>query len=153
MIIINGRNYFPQDIEWAVERLSGIRSGCVAAFGVADDDTEKLVLVAEAKRSSSLDLLEHQIRETVVSSFGVSAAAIVLIPPGTLPKTTSGKVQRQKTKLTYARAALRATCNDERAATTFCVDYATEASSAAQRLPSSRPSAAASELWSNVESS
>src|SRR5207244_9290875 len=113
------QNHFPQDIEWAVERLSGIRAGCVVAFGIADDDTEKLVLVAEVKRSSSLGLLEHQIRATVVSSLGVNPAAIVLIPPGTMPKTTSGKVQRQKTKLAYERALLRGACNDERAPGTF----------------------------------
>ena len=106
MIIINGRNYFPQDVEWAAEKVNGIRPGCVVAFGIENAGTEKLVVVAETKHRSSLPDLECELREAIVSALGILLAQAVFIPAGTLPKTTSGKVQRQKTKTAYEQGML-----------------------------------------------
>jgi fatty-acyl-CoA synthase len=124
MIIMNGRNYFPQDVEWAVETVNGIRQGCVVAFGIQNMGTEKLVVVAETRHRSSLPDLECEVREAILSAVGIHLAEAVFIPAGTLPKTTSGKVQRQKTKIAYQQRTLGRTQIAE---------------SAAERAPSESP--------------
>ena len=105
LLIINGANHFPQDIEWVVGDLDGVRRGNVAAIGVDRPEGEQLVVVAEAG-SRDAERLRREILQTVVARFGLQPHAVVMVPVGTLPKTSSGKTQRRKTKTMYEDGAL-----------------------------------------------
>lgn len=94
VIIVGGRNVFPEDIERAVSEVDGVRAGNVIAFGVEGrNHKEAIVVVAETKLDDTADL-HHTINEHVRAVVGVPAKDIVLVPPSTLPKTSSGKLQR-----------------------------------------------------------
>jgi acyl-CoA synthetase (AMP-forming)/AMP-acid ligase II len=100
MIIIQGRNFYPQDIELGVEKChAALRPHCGAAFALEDDQTERLVMVQELNRefrkSESLPEISNLIRQTIAKNHGLRAHAVVLIMPSTIPKTTSGKIQRR----------------------------------------------------------
>ncbi len=101
VIIVGGRNVFPEDVERAVGELDGVRAGNVIAFGVEGDrGRETLVVVAETK-ADDLALVRKQVAERVREVVGVPAKDIVLVTPGTLPKTSSGKLQRSLCKRRY----------------------------------------------------
>ena len=100
LIIIRGRNHYPQDIEWTVQQCHQIlRAGCGAAFSVVREGSEeRLIVVQEVERlNDSLNLRElvGQVRQAVAEHHDVSVDTIVLIKAGTIPKTSSGKIQRQ----------------------------------------------------------
>ena len=101
VIIVGGRNVFPEDIERAVSGVEGVRPGNVIAFGVdGRNGREAIVVVAETK----LDDTSHMhgtINERVREVVGVPAKDIVLVPPGSLPKTSSGKLQRSLCRERY----------------------------------------------------
>jgi len=97
LIIIRGANHYPQDIEWAVSDLEGVRRGNVIAFSVMRDGTEELAVVAEAT-SKDAERVRHDIATKVSQEFGLVPAYVEVVAVGTLPKTTSGKAQRRKTK-------------------------------------------------------
>jgi fatty-acyl-CoA synthase len=107
LIIINGANHYPQDLEWAVGELEGVRRGNVCAFSVMRDGTEQLVILAEANRGDAARL-RKEIARTVYTDFGLQVAEVVISPVGTLPKTSSGKHQRRKTKLLFELGELAA---------------------------------------------
>lgn len=98
LIIIRGRNYYPQDIELTVERCSpGLRPGAGAAFAVNTGRGEGLAIVQEVERQwrrGDLNPLIETIRRAVAEQHEIEPCAIVLVKPGSIPKTTSGKVQR-----------------------------------------------------------
>ncbi|MFZ6028539.1 MAG: amino acid adenylation domain-containing protein [Chloroflexota bacterium] len=98
LIIIRGRNLYPQDIELAVEQSHpGLRPGGCAAFPVDVSGQERLVIVQELERHyrrADPEEIFQSIRQTVAEAFTVQVHSIVLINPGSLPKTSSGKVQR-----------------------------------------------------------
>ncbi|MEU4160010.1 amino acid adenylation domain-containing protein [Actinoplanes sp. NPDC026670] len=99
LIIIRGRNHYPQDLEVTAERTHpALRPGCAAAFTVEHDGTDRVVLVHEVTQAAvaGLDVtaVAGEIRRGVAEQHGVQVALVVLIPPGALPKTSSGKVQR-----------------------------------------------------------
>lgn len=103
MVIVNGQNYYPQDIEFAVqEGHASLRRGYAAVFGIEQDGVEKVVVVQEVERThiKKIDPKEvfENIRNTVSREFQIPVAAIVLIKPMTLPLTSSGKVQRRGTR-------------------------------------------------------
>lgn len=101
VIIVGGRNVFPEDVERAVGGIDGVRAGNVIAFGVdGDRGRETLVLVAESK-ADDLALVRKRVAERVREVVGVPAKDIVLVAPGTLPKTSSGKLQRSLCKRRY----------------------------------------------------
>jgi len=106
LIILNGRNYDPQSIEWTVAGIEGIRQGNVIAFSRPGAHTEELVIVAETKQKTDLEQLIAKVRGSVRAEFSMSPADIVLTGPGTLPKTTSGKLQRQKARQQYLDGSL-----------------------------------------------
>ncbi len=105
LIILNGRNYYPQSIEWAVEQISGIRPGNVVAFAVRGHNTEELVIAAESKQKDHAALID-KVRQHLRSTLGLSASKIVILPAGALPKTSSGKLKRQDTKSRYEKGIL-----------------------------------------------
>jgi fatty-acyl-CoA synthase len=97
LVIINGRNYPPQAIEWVVEEITGIRKGSVVAFSIDGDSTEKLIIVAETTMTENAELIQA-INEQVRSAFGLSVNKVVLVGRGSIPKTSSGKLQRRRAK-------------------------------------------------------
>lgn len=105
LIIVNGRNHYPQDLEWSAERVPGVRSGAVAAFSVPGDSTERIVVVAEFKRSSAdgadAEEIAEQVRQRIQTEAGLTIDDIILVAPGSVPKSTSGKVQRRLTRQRY----------------------------------------------------
>jgi fatty-acyl-CoA synthase len=101
VIIVGGRNVYPQDVERAVGEVDGVRPGNVIAFGVAGrHGKEALVVVAETK-SSSQDDLRASVHHKVLEAIGLPVREVVLVAPGTLPKTSSGKLQRALCKQRY----------------------------------------------------
>jgi len=105
MIIVRGRNFYPNDLEWVVSELPGVRRGNVVAFGVDLNGEEQLVIAAEAFASEA-DTLKTTIAQAVVESFSLTAHDVVIVPQGTLPRTSSGKPQRRKTKDLYLNGTL-----------------------------------------------
>ncbi|MCC6621523.1 MAG: fatty acyl-AMP ligase [Deltaproteobacteria bacterium] len=106
LIILNGRNYDPQSIEWVVADVPGVRMGNVIAFSRPGDATEELVVVAETKEKQDLDAVAADIRHKIRENFQMNVADVVLLGPGALPKTTSGKLQRSKARAQYIEGTL-----------------------------------------------
>ena len=107
LIIVRGRNHFPQDIEWIVAEVEGVRRGNAVAFSTTDSDgDEQLVVVAEALSSEAAGLPER-IASAVLQSAGVSPWQVVLVAQGSIPKTSSGKPQRRKTRELFATGGLQ----------------------------------------------
>jgi fatty-acyl-CoA synthase len=103
MIIINGKNHWPQDIEWAVEQLPGFNHGDIAAFAIETETGEEAAAVLVHCRVSDPDervRLRDQIRDKVRSITGMNCV-VELVPPRTLPRTSSGKLSRAKAKRLY----------------------------------------------------
>lgn len=98
LIIIRGRNYYPQDIEYTVEQShSSLRANCSAAFSIEVEGIERLAIVAEVERHyRSLNLAEviNTLRDAVTKQHEIEVYGVALIKPTTIPKTTSGKIQR-----------------------------------------------------------
>ena len=103
MIIINGKNHWPQDIEWAVEQLPGFNHGDIAAFAVETENGEEAPAVLVHCRVSDPEeriKLHEQIRDKVRAITGMNCV-VELVPPRTLPRTSSGKLSRAKAKRLY----------------------------------------------------
>lgn len=110
VIIVRGRNIYPQDIEVLAEAVPGVRAGCVAAFAVATEDgsTDGLAVVAEvneAKMGDGHDVVAA-IRSAVTEQYQVAPSTVVLIRARTLAKTSSGKVQRHAAKRSLEEGTL-----------------------------------------------
>ncbi|MDF2988062.1 MAG: hypothetical protein K0R50_3572, partial [Eubacterium sp.] len=114
LIIIRGKNHYPQDIEATVEQnLSVLRSGSSAAFIIEKDLENKLVVVAEIERSSrNMDTapIVETIRKLVSENHGISVYSVIILKPHGMPKTSSGKVQRSLCKKMYLEGSLDAVC-------------------------------------------
>jgi fatty-acyl-CoA synthase len=122
LIIVGGRNVYPQDVERAVGRVDGVRAGNVIAFGVPGRaGKERLVVVAET-RTDDVDRLRSQIGEQTVAAIGVPCHDVVLVQPGSLPKTSSGKLQRNLCRQHYQAAALQPAAGAEGAQAAFNSD-------------------------------
>ncbi|WP_284124390.1 fatty acyl-AMP ligase [Parerythrobacter aestuarii] len=103
MIIINGKNHWPQDIEWAVEQLPGFNHGDIAAFALETENGEEAPAVLVHCRVSDPEerlRLRDSIKEKVQAVTG-TPCVVELIPPRTLPRTSSGKLSRAKAKKLY----------------------------------------------------
>ena len=103
MIIINGKNHWPQDIEWAVEQLPGFNHGDIAAFSIEMENGEEAPAVLVHCRVSEPDeriRLRDQIADRVRAVTGMNCV-VELVPPRTLPRTSSGKLSRAKAKRLY----------------------------------------------------
>ena len=120
LIIIDGRNHYPQDIEFTVEQVHpAIRPGCTAAFSVDSDEGEKLVVVTEIRKQykpvadandpHALDpeALRQRIRQAVSEKHELRAYDIVFLPAGEIPKTSSGKIQRYAARKGYLAGSLK----------------------------------------------
>jgi len=109
LIIRGGRNISPYELEQAVGELAGVRRGCVAVFGSPDpaSGTERVVVLVEMRREdpSRHDALRRMINELASNLIGGPADDIVFAPPGTVPKTSSGKIRRNAARAYYERGA------------------------------------------------
>lgn len=103
MIIINGKNHWPQDIEWAVEQLPGFKSGDIAAFaitGPSGEETPAVLVHCRVSDPEERGRLRDDIRERVRAITGITPV-VELVPPRTLPRTSSGKLSRTKARNLY----------------------------------------------------
>jgi len=103
MIIINGKNHWPQDIEWAVEQLPGFNHGDIAAFAIETESGEEAPAVLVHCRVTDPDervKLRNDIADKVRAVTGMNCV-VELVPPRTLPRTSSGKLSRAKAKKLY----------------------------------------------------
>ncbi|WP_410872014.1 HAD-IIIC family phosphatase [Nocardia sp. A7] len=110
LVIVDGRNHYPHDIESTVETAhSDVRAGCVAAFSVdLGVDGEQPVVVAEVRSTDpdALSAIEGAVRAAVATEHGLTLAAVLLIRPGTVFKTSSGKIQRSACRAGYLSGEL-----------------------------------------------
>ena len=109
MIIVNGKNHWPQDIEWAVEQLPGFKSGDIAAFAITTpggEETPAVLVQCRTSDDGERQRLREQIRERVRSITGMNCI-IELVPPRTLPRTSSGKLSRSKARTLYLTGEIR----------------------------------------------
>ena len=112
VIIVNGRKFHPQDLEWAVDDLAGVRRGRVVAFGTMQrGGPDRIVVVAEPSGTVPSDVLIDAIRRRISDDFGLYVDEVALVPSGTVGRTTSGKVQRAATKARYERGELMETAS------------------------------------------
>jgi len=108
LIIINGRNLWPQDLEWTAEHeVAALRSGDVAAVAVDDGQGERIVVLVEHRPAdaATLDALCKEVSGVLRLRHGVETD-VVPVPPRSLPRTSSGKLSRAKAKQLYLKGAL-----------------------------------------------
>src|SRR5690349_1573891 len=112
IIIKGGRNVYPHEAEELAARVDGIRKGCIVAFGLKDSasGTEKLVIAAESREQDSARraALASAIAENVTRGLGLPPDRVELVPPGSIPKTSSGKLRREETRQLYMTGKLAA---------------------------------------------
>ena len=113
LLIIRGRNHYPQDIELTVERSDpALRPGCGASFSVEVDGEERLVVVHEFADRSGAEPVERareaiaRIRQAVAEQHELGTHAVVLLVPGSIPKTSSGKIQRHACRTAFREGSL-----------------------------------------------
>ncbi|WP_281989623.1 fatty acyl-AMP ligase [Aquimarina aggregata] len=112
LIIIRGKNYYPQDIEHTVQKThESLRPGCGSAFAIENEDGEALIVVQEVKREFrrkvDVDEVTNAICMAVSKEYQVQVKDVVLIEPSSFPKTTSGKLQRLASKDMYLKNNLQ----------------------------------------------
>jgi fatty-acyl-CoA synthase len=106
IVIVMGRNYAPHDFEWAAEAVPGVKAGRCVAFG-RDAVEGQVVIVAEVSPGVEPDALPRLVWEAVMSGVGISPHEILVLPRGTIPMTTSGKLRRGWVREAYASGELR----------------------------------------------
>lgn len=110
VIIVNGRNYYPQDLEWESSRVEGVRKGNVIAFGTMkpSGDRERVVIVFETSVSDETqkNKLKQDVRGMIQQALGLTVDEVVAVAAGVLPKTSSGKLQRAQTRALYENGEL-----------------------------------------------
>jgi long-chain fatty acid adenylase/transferase FadD26 len=91
LLIVDGRNHYPEDIEATIREITG---GRVAAIAIEDDSSENLVAIVEVKPAPQLDSVKHEVARAVWKSHNLRVGDLVLVSPGSIPITTSGKIRR-----------------------------------------------------------
>lgn len=108
LMLVNGRNIWPQDLEWAAEqRIEGVRPGDVVAFSVDGAEVERIVLLVQCRESevAAQQALRRKVAEVVLAVAGLEST-VVLVPQNWLPRTSSGKLSRTRAREQYL-ASLR----------------------------------------------
>ena len=109
LIIINGRNIWPQDLEWSAEReVEQLRTGDVSAFAIDDPESERVIVLVQCRTQDkeAREILRTEVSSALSGAHGVRCE-VVLIPHNSLPFTTSGKLSRTKSKQMYLSGSLR----------------------------------------------
>lgn len=91
LLIVDGRNHYPEDIEATIREITG---GRVAAIAVEDEASENLVAIVEVKPAPQLESVKHEVASAVWKSHNLRMGDLVLVSPGSIPITTSGKIRR-----------------------------------------------------------
>jgi acyl-CoA synthetase (AMP-forming)/AMP-acid ligase II len=104
VLIVMGHNYYPEDFEWAAGRVPGVRPGRSVAFTA--DNGHHVVLVAESRELVAPPTLAREVARAVADAIDSSLPHVVLVPPGTIEKTTSGKLRRQAVRKKYEHGTL-----------------------------------------------
>ena len=112
LIIIRGANYYASDFERILDQgVPGLRAGCNTAFAVERENQEVLILVAEAKRDylriNGAATIFQAVRAVIAREYPLAIGEIVLVPPGAVPKTSSGKIRRRACRQAYLDGVLR----------------------------------------------
>jgi acyl-CoA synthetase (AMP-forming)/AMP-acid ligase II len=106
LVVVGGEKYAPHDLETVINRVPGVREGCAVVFGVPNEDrgTEDIGAVVEVRESDAdaLPALREAIRVAVARAIGLGLRYVILVPPGGVEKTTSGKLARGATRARYA---------------------------------------------------
>lgn len=105
LIIVLGRNYTPEDLEWAAGRVDGVRPGRSVAFSQPGGNEEAVVVVVEPRGEPEEGLAER-VGRAVADAVGLRPSEVLVVPRGTVPKTTSGKLRRGALREAYARGEL-----------------------------------------------
>jgi len=110
LVIIRGANHAPQEFEECLEAVEGLRTGCAVALGFTPEgeNDEALLLLAEHAPGAEVEGLEERIREAVLAGTGVKAHTVRVVEPGTLPRTSSGKLRRSEALRRYLARELTA---------------------------------------------
>jgi 1-acyl-sn-glycerol-3-phosphate acyltransferase len=110
IILKAGRNLYPHEVEEIAASVHGVRKGCVVAFGAPDaaSGTERLIVVAETQERSAAgrERIAREIVDQVASAIGLPPDSVQMLPPRTLPKTSSGKLRRDQTRRLYLAGKL-----------------------------------------------
>jgi len=109
VIIVNGKNYYPQDLEWAGSEVSGVRAGNVIAFPTCREGLgrEAVIVVAETKQPDGREQLARDVKTEIAKATSLTVDEVVIVDAGTIPKTSSGKLQRRKARALYEDDALK----------------------------------------------
>jgi acyl-CoA synthetase (AMP-forming)/AMP-acid ligase II len=110
LVIIRGANHAPQEFEECLEGVEGLRTGCAVALGFTPEgeQDEALLLLAEHAPGAAVEGLEERVREAVLAGTGVRAHTVRVLEPGTLPRTSSGKLRRAEALRRYLAGELTA---------------------------------------------
>ena len=108
LIIKAGRNLYPHEIEDVAGRVAGVRTGCVVAFGAPDarSGTERLVVAAEVRNPAEAKRISAEITRAVDEAMGMPPDLIEMVPPHSIPKTSSGKLRRSETRRLFLEGKL-----------------------------------------------
>src|SRR5690606_23766582 len=104
---LNGRNLHPQAIEWRTAEVDGVRKGNVVAFSRPGAESEELVVVLETQDTDH-ERIRAEVGRVIRQEIGQPPADVVCLPPGSLPQTSSGKLQRRKARQQYLAGQLGA---------------------------------------------
>ncbi|MGB0680369.1 MAG: fatty acyl-AMP ligase [Polyangiales bacterium] len=105
LIVVRGANIHPQDIEWTAGDVDGVRRGNVVAFSTITGGEERVVVLAEATAAAAHDVAQA-VRAAIIQNHGIEPDHIGIVALGALPKTSSGKAQRRKTKALFEAGQL-----------------------------------------------
>lgn len=105
LIIINGRNIHPQQIEWELMKIDGIRMNGAVAFSVPGENSELLIVAVETRTNDTADLVS-KIEEAVYGSIFIKPTEVICLRSGALPTTSSGKLKRQQVRYQYINRTL-----------------------------------------------
>jgi fatty-acyl-CoA synthase len=107
LIVREGRKYHPPDLESAIADVQGLRSSGIVVFGVDRiEEADQVIAVLEARGSLAPDDIVDRVRRRVRETAGLELDRIVVAPPGTIPRTTSGKVRRAETRARFEAGTL-----------------------------------------------
>ncbi|MCR6485181.1 fatty acyl-AMP ligase [Amycolatopsis sp. OK19-0408] len=108
LVVVDGRNHYPQDIEQTVEAHAGVRPHSAAAFAISGDDGEAAVVVLERAKDAQVDIaaVTAALRAAVSATHGLRLHDVVFLAPGEVPRTSSGKISRAACRQSYLDGAL-----------------------------------------------
>ncbi len=107
LVILRGKNHAPQEFEDALDGLPGVRAGCAIAIGVPGEDGEELALLVETDGAQAIAALDAAVLTRVLERTGIRAQQVQLLAPGTLPRTSSGKLRRGEARRQLLTGELR----------------------------------------------